>query len=46
MARRDRVVREVYKQQIWKLNPVTIALGRKYVAECRQIIKEKGASNG
>ena len=46
LPRRDRVVREVYRKQIWKLNPVTIALGRKYVAECRQIIKEKEASNG
>ena len=46
MPRRDRVVREVYQQQIWKLNPETIALGRKHVAECRKLIKEKEASNG
>lgn len=45
MPRRDRVVREVYKQQMWKLNPRTITLGRKGIAECRQIINEMENTN-
>lgn len=46
MARRDRVVREVYRKQIWKLNPETVQLGLASIAEIRRIQQEKEASNG
>ena len=46
MSRRDRVVREVYRKQIWKLNPETVQLGLASIAEIRRIQQEKEASNG
>ena len=46
MSRRDRVVREVYRKQIWKLNPETVRLGLASIAEIRRLQQEKEASNG
>ena len=46
LPRRDRVVREVYRKQIWKLNPETVRLGLASIAEIRRLQQEKEASNG
>ncbi len=46
MSRRDRVVREDYNKQIWKLNPETVRLGLASIAEIRRLQQEKEASNG
>jgi hypothetical protein len=46
MSRRDRVVREVYSKQIWKLNPETVRLGLASIAEIRRLQQEKEARNG
>jgi len=46
MARRDRVVREVYNKQIWRLDPETVRRGLANIAELRRLNKEREASNG
>ncbi len=46
MPRRDRVVREVYKQQIWRLDPETVRRGLANIAAIRRLNKEREASNG
>ena len=46
MARRDRVVREVYNKQIWQLDPETVRRGLANIAELRRLNKEREAIHG